>query len=61
MSATTENIIEELRQVEQRLEAAKISGNVSEELDLLDQVVRLRRKLNLASHALNESKQILKG
>lgn len=61
MSATTENILEQLRQLESNLEFARNSGDVQSETHLIEQISVLKKQLMTANSALNESKQILKG
>lgn len=59
MSATTEIITEQIMHLKSKIDAAKRNGE--DVTSLLIQHENLLRQLNVASQALNEGKQILKG
>jgi hypothetical protein len=61
MSASTEKLLEQIKQVEEELCAAKISGNTIRIIALESNLRNLCRALNSANEALSEGKQILKG
>lgn len=59
MSATTELLIEQIRQVETELEVARASNA---DITLIEEsLCLLRKKLTTSLQALNENKLILKG
>jgi hypothetical protein len=59
MSATTEMIAEQLSQLKERMASARRRGEPTDDLER--QHVDLLTRLNAASAALNEGKQLLKG
>jgi len=59
MSATTEMLAEQINQIKERISMARRSGRDSSELE--QQHSDLIQRLSVASSALNENKQILKG
>lgn len=59
MSATTELLLEQIRQQEDAIRAAAESGHDTK--SMREELKRLRQRLAQASEALNEGKQILKG
>jgi len=59
MSATTELITEQIIQLKSKIETARKNGE--DVTSLLSQHETLMRQLSVASQALNENKQILKG
>ena len=59
MSAATENLLEEIRNVENELSRA--ACNPTEHVRLSAKLKELRRSLLQANEALTEGKQILKG
>lgn len=59
MSATTELLVEQINQIKERIASARRKGQDPRELEL--ECAELSSRLNVALHALNENKQILKG
>lgn len=59
MSATTEILTEQINQMKERISMARRAGKDCSELE--QQCADLLQRLSLASGALNENKQILKG
>lgn len=59
MSATTEMITEQLSQLKERMASARRRGEPTEDLER--QHSELLTRLTVASAALNEGKQLLKG
>jgi hypothetical protein len=61
MSATTEKLLEDIKQAEANLFSCQQSGNSAGALRLTEELVELRLRLKKANQALNENKQVLKG
>ena len=59
MSASTENLLQRIKEVQEKISVSEKEGNDPSEL--IEQLSVLNSKLQAASQALNESKQILKG
>jgi len=59
MSATTEMILEQLSQLKERMSSARRKGEETDDFER--QYNELLTRLNAASSALNEGKQLLKG
>ena len=59
MSASTERLVEQIRATEEAIKAADVSGHDSS--GLKTDLRHLQRKLQVASEALTEGRQILKG
>jgi hypothetical protein len=59
MSATTELLLEQIRQQEDAIRAAAETGHDTK--SMREELQRLKARLAAASQALNEGKQILKG
>lgn len=59
MSATTELLLEQIRQQEDAIRAAAESGHDTR--SMREELGRLKKQLAQANQALNEGKQILKG
>ena len=59
MSATTELLLEQIRQQEDAIRAAAETGHDTK--SMREELGRLKKRLAQASEALNEGKQILKG
>ena len=61
MSATTENLLEEIKRTEIALENDRAEGNQSGVEHLTQKLSGLKQRLLQANEALTESRQILKG
>ena len=61
MSATTEKLLEDIKQTEANLFSCQQSRNSSGVLRLTEELTELRLRFNRANQALNENKQVLKG
>lgn len=62
MSATTENIADQIRLVKQRIQEAKDRGADASQLEILEtQYLDLNKKFAAATQALNEGRSVLKG
>jgi hypothetical protein len=59
MSASTELLLEQIKQQEDAIMAAAESGHDTK--SMVEELRRLRERLRVANQALNENKQILKG
>lgn len=59
MSASTELLLEQIRQQEDAIRAAAESGHDTK--SMREELGRLKKRLAQASEALNENKQLLKG
>lgn len=59
MSATTELLLEQIRQQEDAIRAAAESGHDTK--SMREELKQLKTRLAAANQALNEGKQILKG
>jgi Mg2+ and Co2+ transporter CorA len=59
MSATTELLLEQIRQQEDAIRAAAESGHDTK--SMREELLKLRQRLAQANQALNEGKTLLKG
>ena len=59
MSATTENLVEQIKRIEERLADPTLDPNIRVVMDR--EIKKLRLALTNAAGALNEGKQVLKG
>jgi hypothetical protein len=59
MSASTENLLEQIRNVERMITSESLAGRSV--LDLQEQLRLLNEKFTTSAQALNEGKTILKG
>ena len=61
MSARTEKLLEEIAATEKAIESSSLAGAKDIATSLYERLQILKKELMNATHALNESKEILKG
>ena len=60
MSATTENLLEEIKRVEEEMTQCQVNGDSHRASQLTEVMKKLQRRLAIANDALTEGRQLLK-